>query len=111
MGTLIEVAACYESESRSKGWRLDDAGRMAAALRDMVANRAGMDPSRHHISLAGMPQVTMRWLHSHGYQAAVTGADAAVGLIIQSGDHTLIANPPCTLTWNGQRIQLEEDTP
>lgn len=111
MSTLIEVAALYEAESKTRRGRPDTAGKVAADLRAMVANRDGMDPARHRLTLAGMPHVTMRWARRHGYRATVGGAPGApesLALILQSGDHTLIANPPCTLLWDGTRIHLEE---
>lgn len=113
MSTLAEVAALYAAESKTRAGKRAHAGRMASSLRAMVANREGADPNRHRVTFAGMPHVSIRWARRHGYQATIAGAGVGpegAGLILQRGDHTLIANVPCTLHWDGTRIHLEEQS-
>ncbi|WP_458089469.1 hypothetical protein [Streptomyces malaysiensis] len=114
MATLAEVAEQYQKEA-NKVYRPTPAGRraeqMAAFLRRAVANRAGIDPARHKLTFDGNPRVSVAWAQRHGYRALVTpgGIGTGAGLMLQrDNEPPVIAQIGDTLTWDGERIAVEQ---
>jgi hypothetical protein len=112
--TLDEVAGQYAQESRRglSDRRRHQADRMAKFLRWTVCNRAGVDRDRHTITHAGDPGVTLRWVESHGYRPAITGAglgSGGVSMLMQRDGDLLIARIGDALTWDGTRITVTRE--
>lgn len=112
MITLAEVAEQYQKEAikaRTYTPAGHQAEQMAAFLRRAVANRDGVDPTRHLLTLAGDPRVSVEWVRRHDYRALVTpgGPGAGAGIMLQRDDEPpLLAQIGDTLRWDGERITI-----
>jgi hypothetical protein len=106
VGDLREAAREYEREADRAftSRRTRQLRDMAASLRHMVSNRAGVDPDRLTLTLDVRLDIPARWCRSHGYKASL----GAGGLTFQrDGEPAQVAAIGNTLHWDGQQIRVE----